>query len=261
MTTLAVDSPQILVTGDMNAVPIIKEDIVFEGAMVGREATTGYGRPLVAGDKFLGHSIFQVVNTLGLVGGEKSIRLRTGVYRLVCALVGLKTDVGQPVYASDDATLTFDASGNSYVGRISRYESATKMEIEFVTCGYDEFGPNPNRMTKDDNYTIQAVDNGKLIYVTVDAKIITLFAGSGKPGYKITVVNGAGFNVAGIVVTCNASDKFLGGCDQAAGSNGGSITNTKATAQRGDFIQLVNDGVATNAGWNIVGLRGTWVQS
>lgn len=132
MTTLAVDSPQVLVTGDMNSVPVITADTVFEGAMVGIEAATGHGRPLVAGDIFAGHSIFKVVNELGLVGGEKDIRLRSGRYRLLCTLTGVAiTDVGAPVYASDDDTLTKTATSNSYVGRISRYVKANTAEIEF----------------------------------------------------------------------------------------------------------------------------------
>lgn len=254
MSTLSADSPQILVGGDMDSIGIIASDIVYEGAMVGDNGA-GYGRPLVAGDKFLGHSIARVTNATA-VAGAFDIRLRTGVYRLVCSLVGLITDVGQPVYASDDQVLTFDGAGNSYVGRISRYESATKMEIEFVTCGLDEFDPNPNRVTKIDDYTTEAIDNGKIIYLGVNAKTITLIATV--LGYKITVVNGAGLGVAGIIVDFNALDKSLGGCGLAAGADGAAITNTKATAQRGDFLQFIGDGTH---GYNVVGKRGIWVQA
>lgn len=130
---LAADSPQVLVTGDMSSIPIIKQDTVYEGAMVGIEAATGHGRPLTAGDIFAGHSIFKVDNELGTVGAEKNIRLRSGKYRLLCALAAAITDVGAPVYASDDATLTLTPTANSFVGRVSRYVSAAKMEIEFDT--------------------------------------------------------------------------------------------------------------------------------
>lgn len=258
MTTLAADSPQVLVTGDMGSVPILADDIVYEGAMVGDNGA-GYGRPLVAGDKFLGHSIVQVDNTGG-AAGDKNIRVRTGKYRMVCALVGLITDVGQPVYASDDATLSLIAgittTKNSYVGKITRYESATKMEIEFDTCGQDEFDPNPNRVVKADDYTTLAGDNGKVIYIGVDTKVITLIATVA--GYRIRVVNSGGLGVAGIVVDFNAVDKSLGGCGLAAGADGAAITNTKATAQRGDFLEFIGDGTA---GWNVVGKRGIWVQA
>ena len=137
---LTADSPQVLVTGDMNSVPIIDNDIVYEGAMVGLSVTpdeAGYGKPLAAGDAgadeiFLGHAIEKVDNTGG-AKGAKNIRLRSGRYRLLCLLAGAITDVGKAVYASDDATLTFTATNNSYVGRVSRFVSNTKMEIQFET--------------------------------------------------------------------------------------------------------------------------------
>ena len=250
MTTLAADSPQVLVTGDMGAVPCVATDIVYEGAMVGDNAA-GYGRPLVAGDRFLGHNIFQVDNTLG-GAGDKNLRLRTGVYRLVCSLVGLITDVGQPVYASDDQVLTFDASGNSYVGRISRYVSATKMEIEFVTCGQDEFDPNPNRLTKAVAYTTLATDNGKVLYVDTTALISFI---ASVAGYKITVVNGGGLGLVETTIDFDGAETSLGGCGLAGA--GVLLTNTLATAQRGDFLQFIGSGGA----WNIVGKRGIWVSS
>ena len=256
MATLSADSPQVLVTGDMNAIGIIANDIVYEGSMVGDNGA-GYGRPLVAGDKFLGHNIFEVDNAVPAgAAGAKNLRLRTGVYRLVCDLVGLITDVGQPVYASDDQVLTFAASiatvKNSYVGRISRYVSATKMEVEFVTCGQDEFDPNPNRLTKSAAHTTVAVDNGKIIYVDTTALISFLAA---VPGYKITIVNGAGLGVAETTIDFNAAETSLGGCGLATA--GVLLTNTKATAQRGDFLQFIGN----TAAWNIVNKRGTWVSS
>lgn len=255
MSTLSADSPQVLVTGDMNAIGIIAEDIVYEGAMVGDNGA-GYGRPLVAGDKFLGHNIFKVDNAVPVgVAGAKNLRLRTGVYRMVCSLVGLITDVGQPVYASDDATLTFDGAGNSYVGRISRYVSATKMEIEFVTCGLDEFGNNANRVLKSANYTTLLADGGKIIYVDTDAVIIALVAiATGLSGYEITIVNAAGFGVSGLIIDPAGTEVISGGCGLGPGGAGKKFTNTKATAQRGDFLRLA--GNAT--GWNVINARGTW---
>ncbi len=254
MATLGADSPQILVGGDMGSVPIIASDIVYEGAMVGDNGA-GYGRPLVAGDKFIGHSITRVTNA-SAVPGAFNIRLRTGKYRLVCSLVGLITDVGQPVYASDDQVLSFAASivavKNSYVGRISRYVSATKMEIEFETCGQDEFDPNPNRFTVSVADTTEATFNGKIIYVDTTALITFLAV---VPGYKITIVNGAGLAVAETTIDFNGAETSLGGCDLAAA--GILLTNTLGTAQRGDFLQFIGN----STGWNIVNKRGIWVSS
>ena len=133
MTTLAVDSPLAMVTGDFNSIGILANDIVFEGAMVGDNGS-GYGRPLVAGDVFLGHSLMQVDNSGGGLAGAKEIRLRTGRYRGVVTLTGvLITDVGKRVYASDDATLTLTGEGNSPVGVVIRYDSSNKAIVEFQT--------------------------------------------------------------------------------------------------------------------------------
>jgi len=254
MTTLAVDSPQILVVGGMNAIDIIANDTVFEGAMVGDNGA-GYGRPLVAGDKFLGHSIFKVDNESG-AAGAKSIRLRTGLYRLCCSLAGYITDVGQPVYASDDATLTFLAAGastvNSFVGIATRYISTTKMEVEFWPGEVDEFGLNPNRVLKSADYTALLADSGKIIYVDTDTKVITLTAiATLLSGYELTVVN-AGVGI--LIAVDPTTDLISGGCGLGPGGGGKQFRNTAATAKRGDFIKLA--GNAT--GWSVINLRGTW---
>jgi len=253
MTTLAKDASVVEVQGNRDAIGIIASDTVYEGAMVG-ENGAGYGRPLTAGDKFRGHAVSQVENESG-DAGDKNISLRTGRYRLVVALVGLITDVGQPVYASDDDTLTFSAPSNSYVGEITRYVSATLMEVEFRVGEVDEFGENQNRVLKTDDFTTTVAETGKIIYLGTDTKIITLIATVA--GIEVTIVNSGGFGVAGIAVDPNANDNFLGGCGKAAGGNGKKLTNTKGTAQRGDYLKLIADGTG---GWNIVGIRGTWAQ-
>jgi predicted ribosome-associated RNA-binding protein Tma20 len=214
----------------------------------------GFGRPLVAGDVFVGHSVSKVDNSLVATAGAKNIQLRNGRYRLDVALVGLITDVGQPVYASDDAVLTFSAPSNSFVGVISRYVSATRMEVEFRPGEVDEFGPDQNRDLKSASYTTDAQDAGKIIYVDTDSVVITLDGTIA--GHRIRIVNAAGLGVSGVVVDPNAADILMGGCDLAAGGAvGDAMTNTKETAQRGDYVELLSDG---STGWTIVGLRGIW---
>ena len=254
MATLAANSPMAHVVGEHNSVPIIANDIVFEGAMVGDNAA-GYGRPLVAADKFRGHSIDKVDNTGG-AAGDLNIRVLTGRYRLEVALAGAITDVGRPVYASDDAVLTFSAPGNSYVGEVTRYVSSTKLEVEFRPGEVDEFGNNTNRVLKSANYTTLATDCGKIIYVDTDAVIITLLIGTtALAGYKITVVNAAADGLALIEIDPDNADLIAGGCGIAATADGVKKSNTKATARRGDFMELVFNGTT---GWNITNLRGIW---
>ena len=132
-----VDSPLTIVTGDFNSIGIVANDIAYEGAMIGDNAS-GYGRPLVAGDVFLGHSLVQVDNSVTALqtglAGAKEIRLRTGRYRGAVTLTGvLITDVSKEVYASNDNTLTLSAAGNSRVGVVIRYITTNKAIVEFQT--------------------------------------------------------------------------------------------------------------------------------
>jgi hypothetical protein len=264
MTTLAVDAPITQVEGFLGSIPIIADDIVYEGAMVG-ENGSGYGRPLVAGDKFVGHALSRCDNTLSGplakagAAGDLNIALKTGRYKLIVALVGLITDVGQPVYASDDATLTFIGAGasgaNSYVGVVTRYVSATHMEVEFRPGEVDEFGNNLNRVLKTDDYTTLLADSGKVIYLGTDTKTISLVAiATGLSGYEVTIVNCGGDGVALIHVDPNGTEVMSGGCGIAAGGAGKKFSNIKATAKRGDFLKLA--GNAT--GWNVIASRGIW---
>lgn len=252
MTTLAVDRPVNVSVGDLNSIGIIASDIVYEGAMVG-DNDVGYGRPLVAGDVFVGHAISKVDNSLVATAGAKDISLRSGKYRLIVTLTGLITDVGRPVYASDDAVYTFVATSNSYVGKISRYVTSTTMEVEFEPYGTDEFGPTTMRETKSDNYTVDALDGGKIIYVDTDAKTITLPATD--VGISVTLVNAGGFGTVLLKIAPNANDQ-INGADFTAADNK-YIGNTKATAQRGDFITLLADGTD---GWFVTAIRGTWLR-
>ena len=76
MTTLAADAPRTRVTGNFGSIPAVATDIIYEGAMVGDNGA-GYGRPLVAGDKFVGHNLDRVDNAAG-AAGAKNVKLYTG---------------------------------------------------------------------------------------------------------------------------------------------------------------------------------------
>lgn len=268
MTTLAQNSPQALGAGMYSSIGIIANDIVYQGAMVG-ENGAGYGRPLVAGDKFRGHAVEKVDNTAsGLTGaagaaGDLQIQLQSGRYKMEVALAVAITDIGQPVYASDDATLTLvganSTSGNSYVGVVDRYVSATKCVVEFRPGEQDEFGVNPaNRILKSANYTVLITDSGKVIYVDTDAVVLTMTAiATLLSGFEVTVVNAAANGTALIEIDPNSSEVMSGGCGLAAGTGGQKLSNTKTTAKRGDFVKIV--GNAT--GFTTVAQRGTWAMA
>ncbi len=86
---------------------------VYKGALVGLSAA-GYAQPLVAGDPFVGIS-YEEINNTGSTG-DKSARIYS-LGDFDHALSGAAiADVGRPVFASADDTLTYVANGNSYAG-------------------------------------------------------------------------------------------------------------------------------------------------
>lgn len=87
---------------------------VYKGAFVGLNAS-GYARGLVAGDRFLGVAYEEADNTSGSNGDQFVRVFSTGDFPH--ALTGAAvTDIGRPVYASADDTLTLTGAGNSLVG-------------------------------------------------------------------------------------------------------------------------------------------------
>lgn len=249
MTVLAVDQPMARAVGEKTFYPLAAEK-AYGGAMLTLN-TSGYAGSLTAGERFCGHNMYQVDNSAGSAG-DKNVEVLIGRYTLEVALVGLITDVGQPVYASDDATLTFVPTGNVFVGVIKNYISATKMRVEFRPLEKDEF-LSAVRETKSDNYTVDELDSGKIIYVDTDAKTITLPATDA--GLRVTIVNLGSYGTVAVTIAPNAADKIMG--NDITSADDKDLINTKATAQRGDFVTLVGDGAD---GWFIQAMRGIWAR-
>jgi hypothetical protein len=129
MTTLAKDLARPFDLGDRNEFGVVAADIIYEGAAVGDNGS-GYARPLTAGDPFLGFAESQADNSGGAAGAV-NVRVRdTGRVQLAIGSLVI-TDVGKPVYASDDDTFTLTATSNSYIGRVVRFVSAGVGIVEF----------------------------------------------------------------------------------------------------------------------------------
>ena len=108
--------------------PVEANTVIYKGALVGINATTGYARPLVAGDAFAGLAYRKADNSGGSAGA-RNVRLFQGI-DIVATISGVsQTDVGAVVYASDDATLTLTAAGNSRIGRIVAIEGTDLVRV------------------------------------------------------------------------------------------------------------------------------------
>jgi hypothetical protein len=130
MTTLAVDKSRAYELGDIQELPVVATDIIYEGAAVGDNGS-GYARPLVAADPFLGFAESKVDNSAG-AAGDKNVRVKT-CGQIVLSVTGVTGvgDVGEAVYASDDDTFTLTSTSNTAIGKVARYISGTSVVVAF----------------------------------------------------------------------------------------------------------------------------------
>jgi len=135
MTTLAQDTPRDYELGEHGHYPVIAGDIIYEGAAVGLDSS-GYARPLVAGDVFAGFARDKVDNASGLAGAKYSQVNAKGKIKL--SVSGLViTDIGRPVYAGDDNSFALTGNG-TFIGRIVRYVSAGVGIVQFDVAQKEE---------------------------------------------------------------------------------------------------------------------------
>lgn len=252
MATLAADKPRALELGEQNEIPCIAADIIYEGAAVGIVASSGHAQPLTSSDRFAGFALAKCDNSSGAAAAKSVKVIEKGKVQLSVS-GAVVTDVGQPVYATDDDTFTFLPTGAVFIGYVHRFVSSGVVIVEFDAPDYQDPYGDTARKTKSANYTVDATDNGTTIFVDTDAVVITLPAVGGISG--VTVVNIAAYGQAGVSVSPNAADMIEGPGITAADNK--DIVNTKATARRGDYIRI-NDGDAN--GWSIVAMRGTWAR-
>lgn len=104
---------------------------IYKGGLVSVQAD-GYVAPLTAGEGFVGLAYEKIDNSAGS-DGAKSVRVYT-MGDFDHALTGAAiTDIGRPVFASADDTLTFTAEGNSYVGIVQDLVSSGNIIVRLDT--------------------------------------------------------------------------------------------------------------------------------
>lgn len=129
MTTLAKNKPRDYEQSDLNDLPMIADDIIYEGSAVG--FSSGNARPLVAGDVFGGIAIKKADNTGGAAGAVRVRVLEQGKIEVdVVGATGV-TNHNATVYMSDDDVFTLSSTSNSSVGKVHRHVSGTKCVVFF----------------------------------------------------------------------------------------------------------------------------------
>ncbi|MFA5291944.1 MAG: DUF2190 family protein [Phycisphaerae bacterium] len=161
---------------------------------------------------------------------------------------GAATQIGGDAQASDDVLL----------GKAVIAAAATD---QFAYVALNKFDPRiptfagAARITKAASANAAATESGVCYDCTADNTVITLPATAA--GLEFTVMNLAADGAALVEVDFQAGDKSLGGLGVAAGGDGKKLSNTKATAKKGDFITFASDGTD---GYRIKAIRGTWAQ-
>lgn len=130
MTTLAASKARKFMVGDIREYPVIASDKIFEGAAVG-ENDSGYARPLVAGDAFLGFAEADADNTSGSAG-DINVRVKIrGCVELPISTGAITLNDRQAIYASDDNAFTVTATSNSLIGYASQWVATGYVYVDF----------------------------------------------------------------------------------------------------------------------------------
>jgi len=253
MTTLAVNNPRTWSLGEISEHPVIAADIIYDGAAVGLVKASGHARPLVGGDRFAGFAIEQADNSAGAAAAENCKVRKRGLVQLSVSGAVI-TDVGQPVYASDDDTFVFSPVGGTFIGFVRRFVLSGVVIVEFDPDYADPYGSYSVRETISADKTLDAEDCGKLFWVDTDAKVITLPAiAVGLSGCLI--VNGGAYGAVLVTISPNSADMILG--PDITGADDKDLLNTKATAQRGDRVTLI---AGDADGYMVTSLVGAWAR-
>lgn len=131
MTTLAANALRDYQLGDQDDYPVVATDIIYQGAAVGENAS-GYARPLVAADPFLGFALGPVDNSTGSAGDLRvTVRRRGSIVLAVAGATTVAANDRPIVYASDDDTFTLTASTNTPIGRVQRWIASGEAVVEF----------------------------------------------------------------------------------------------------------------------------------
>jgi hypothetical protein len=250
MATLAANKPRANELGNINEIPVIASDIIYEGAAVGIVAGTGHARPLTSVDKFAGFAEAKADNSAGSAAAVNVRVYKKGEAQLSVSGAVI-TDVGQPVYATDDDTFVFLPTGAQFVGYVKRFVSSGIVIVAYDIDAYtDPYGGGAYETLSAATKTLDIQDNGKTIFCTVTT-VITLPAVATPVNCKVVCM--APFGTAQISIDPAAADKVQG--PDLPGTDNKDLINTLATARRGDFVSLMT-GDANGA--LVDELKGTW---
>lgn len=256
MTTLAADALRTFEIGDVEEYPVIASDIIYGHAAVGLVDGTGHARPLNAADRFAGFAEKRSDNSAG-AAAARTVRVAKRGKIALSVSGAVITDVGQPVYATDDDTFVFSPVGGSFIGYVERFISSGVVLVAFDTVNFrDPWGHKTVRELLSGIKTFDAQDCGKLFCVDAagDGDALTLPSiADGLSG--ITILAIGAFGTTAVTIDPAAADMILG--PDITGADNKDLICTKATQRRGDFVTL---SFGDADGYAVTEMRGTWAR-
>lgn len=141
MTTLSTDkSRRVNFSGpnDVQQYPAVATDIIYQGAYVGNNGS-GYARPLVAGDPFLGIAVHNRADNSAGSAGDVNVEVVVRGVLSKASITGASSvaDVGRAVFASDDDVLTLTIGSNTKIGKIVRFHADdSTFDVAFTATAF-----------------------------------------------------------------------------------------------------------------------------
>ena len=125
---LSADTNLVYEIGPINTLPLYASAVVYKGSAMG--LSSGYARPLTAGDVFCGFADAAISNSTGTYGAKTADVITEGALQVTLSGI-TATGVGWPVYMSDDNTFTLTEATNSLIGFVHRYVTTNTCVVRF----------------------------------------------------------------------------------------------------------------------------------
>lgn len=230
---------------ELRTLPVAASQHVFKGALVGT-TTAGFVRPLTAGDALAGVAYEEQDNSAG-ADGALSVRLYT-LGDFGHALAGaVAADIGRPVFASGDDTLTFVGGGNSFAGVVRDIPSSGQVLFRLDTDRgrMKTFSYEVENLTAGQDISTRSIHSFELDGWVASARIVNqATTASGIDNSNTCVVTLAAGGATLATVTFDATTTFPA-ANQV--QDLGAITNAHASA--GSKLTLaITNGTSANPG-------------
>ena len=256
MTALAANSNRntaLLAVSAGTRLPLTASSVPFVGSLLSMDST-GYVHPLVAGERFVGVATEQVLTMDWIkvtpAAGDIAVQCVSGIFilRNVTGPSAAVTDAGvkRKVYASDDNTFTYTASGNSLIGKVINYNSDGSIDIACCTNDRAACFPGSAGVVAytDAATSVSTADLDKIIIAPITVgRTYTLPASAALVGHTFTFQSSGAF---ALTVAAAGAEKIGGAASIVMSASTGATITVMATGVAGSEWVVIGSYLVTN---------------